>query len=131
MNTFSPCNVQAIGHPSAALSGPAMAISIEFEMSSTSGRGWLRNQYTSLSSSFRWWPCVPSSIDTVSAPSCSGRVWTRRPETARTSQGDSQSRSSSQGVLRNSETYCSRYTLMPPKNTRCWLTFSSSVRVGV
>ena len=99
-------------------------------MSSTSGRGWLRSQCTSLSSSFRWWPCVPSSIDTVIAPSFSGCVW-RRPETARTSQGDSQSRSSSQGVFRNSEAYCSRYTLMPPKNTRCWLTFSSSVRVGV
>ena len=131
MNTFSPCNVQTIGHPNAALSGPAMAISIEFEISSTSGRGWSRSQCTSLSSSFRWCPCVPSSTDTVRAPSCSGRVSTARPATARSSQGDSHSRSSSQGVLRNNETYCSRYTLMPPKNTRCWLTFVSSVRVGV
>ena len=84
-----------------------MPISIEFEMSMTSGRGWSRSQWTSLSNSFRWCPCVPSSIDTVSPPSCPGSVF-MRPETSLSSHGDSQSRSSSHGVQRKSETYSSR-----------------------
>ena len=104
----SPCSVQQMPQPIASLSAGASEISIELEMSITSGRGSERNQWTSLSNSFRWWPCRPSSTETVSSPNCSGCVCTPRCETARSSHGDSHRRSISQGVPRKSREYCSR-----------------------
>ena len=49
----------------------------------------------------------------------------------RSAHGESHNRSSARGVCRKTAAYCSRNTLMPPKNTWSWLTLRSSVRVGV
>ena len=50
---------------------------------------------------------------------------------ARSTKVRSSSRSRSQGVCRNRADFSCRKTLIPPKTTRCKLTFSSSVLSGV
>ena len=105
---FSPCSVQQIGQPNASFNAGASEMSIEFEMSMTSGGGCEASQCSSLPNSFRCRPSSPSSTDTVRPPSSSGCVATPRCETARRSHGASHSRSIIHGVPRKSAEYCSR-----------------------
>jgi hypothetical protein len=72
------------------------------------------------------------SIETVISPSMRGLVFTDRLPIALSTGIESQRRSRTAGVWRNSGMYCSRYTLMPPNRTGLpALTFGSSVVVGV
>src|SRR5438477_1470997 len=70
-------------------------------------------------------------METVNSPKSRGLTAIERRAASLSAHRESHSRSSSQGVLRKSGKYCSRYTLMPPQNTFCSLTFVSSVSVGV
>src|SRR3989442_10655320 len=64
-------------------------------------------------------------METVSSPKRRGFTAIERREASLSAHGESHSRSSSQGVQRNRAKCCSRYTLMPPQNTLCSLTFGS------
>ncbi len=102
-----------------------------FGSCTTSGAGSLTSHSSILSNSFRWNPSSPLSIEMVSSPSERGSVEIDPDEAALISHGASNNLSNARGARRKNRTFCCRYTLMPPKNTRSSLTFGSSVSVGV
>ena len=85
----------------------------------------------SLRISLAWKPSSPRKVETVSGARSAALVDTPWLVTARITEGESHSLSKIAGVRRRNGTCCSRYTLMPPRNTLSSLTFSSSVIVGV
>ena len=102
-----------------------------FVSSTTSGFTSDASHAVSFASSFRCLPCRPRSIECVRSYRSLYFARDANRDTHRSSRGKSSRRSSSHGVWRNSHAFCCRNTLMPPKNTRPWLTSVSSVRMGV